>query len=59
MRNPIRLLALAFIGGCLLASCATSPVGVRCTVTGVDTLWMLSASGTDSLPAIITTEWCE
>ena len=55
----LRVLVTAFVSGCILASCATPVTGARCTVTGVDTLWLFNHARTDSVPAIVTTEWCE
>jgi hypothetical protein len=59
MTAILRIAALAFIGGCILASCGKTPTGPRCTVASVDTIWIHNADRTDSLPAIITVEWCK
>jgi hypothetical protein len=55
----LRICVGAFLGGVILASCNPSALaGPWCEVTGVDTLWIHTNDRTDSLPAIIKTEWC-
>lgn len=56
--RTLRILALAFAAGVVLAACDL-PTRVRCEVTGVDTVWTPSADGRDSLRVILTTKWCE
>jgi hypothetical protein len=56
MPKTLLALVLAFLVGAL-TGCGRIVEGCADLNTHTDTLWLFSATG-DSLPAIITTEWC-
>ena len=51
-----------FLAGVLFAAagaCEAFTTPVTCRVTGVDTVWVSLGHAGDSVPAIVTREWCE